>query len=313
MSERPVVVTGAAGFIGSHLSEALVERGHDVVGVDAFTDYYDPAIKRANLAKLANHPRFRLLEVDLGAADLSVLPADARWVFHLAAPPGGRASWGAEFAAYAHHNVLATQRVLERYRGSEVERVVVSSSSSVSGDAERMPTSETDLPRPYSPYGVTKLAAEHLALLYGRNFGLPVAALRYFTVYGPRQRPDMGFTRFLTALRDGKPLPLYGDGGQTRDFTYVADAVEANLAAAERGRGVYNVGGGSRVSVTRVLELLEVITGRRVKLDRLPPQPGDPRDTGADISRAEKELGWSPRVALEEGLARQWAWLEGAA
>jgi UDP-glucose 4-epimerase len=313
VSARPVVVTGAAGFIGSHLAEALIARGHDVVGVDAFTDYYDPAVKRANLSALAGNARFRLLELDLGKDDLRALPGDARWVFHLAAQPGVRASWGAEFAHYANHNVLATQRVLERYRGSGVEKVVVSSSSSVYGDAERMPTAETDLPRPFSPYGVTKLAAEHLGLLYGRNFGLPVAALRYFTVYGPRQRPDMGFHRFMRALRDGKPVPVYGDGGQTRDFTYVADAVEANLAAAEHGRGVYNVGGGSRVSVTRVLELLASVTGIAPAIDRQPPQPGDPRDTGADIARAKAELRWSPRVSLAEGLARQWAWLEGAA
>jgi UDP-glucose 4-epimerase len=309
----PVVVTGAAGFIGSHLSEALVAAGHDVVGVDAFTDYYDPAVKRSNLEALATNPRFRLLELDLGSADLAPLPAEPRWVFHLSAQPGVRASWGAEFSHYTHHNVLATQRLLERYRGTKVEKVVVSSSSSVYGDAERMPTSESDLPRPYSPYGVTKLAAEHLALLYGRNFGLPVVALRYFTVYGPRQRPDMGFHRFLGALLDDRPLPVYGDGGQTRDFTYVADAVAANLAAAERGRGVYNVGGGSRVSVTKVLELLASITGKAPRIDRQPAQPGDPRDTGADIARAKQELAWSPSVTLEEGLARQWAWQRGRA
>jgi UDP-glucose 4-epimerase len=311
LSTRPVVVTGAAGFIGSHLCEALVELGHEVIGVDAFTDYYDPAVKRANVAGLVRAKNFRLLELDLGADDLDALPRDARWVFHSAAQPGVRASWGAEFAHYAHHNVLATQRLLERYRGSDAERVVVASSSSVYGDAERMPTTETDLPRPYSPYGVTKLAAEHLTLLYGRNFGLPVVALRYFTVYGPRQRPDMGFHRFVTALLDGRPLPLYGDGGQTRDFTFVEDAVAANLAAAEKGNGVYNVGGGSRVSVLRVFEILGALAGRAPEIDRQPAQPGDPRDTGADIARAKADLAWSPRVALEEGLARQWAWQKG--
>jgi len=249
------VVTGAAGFLGSHLAESLLADGYAVVGVDCFTDYYDPAIKRKNLARLLPDPGFTLLPLDLGVDDLAPLPRHARWVFHQAAQPGVRASWGAEFAAYARHNVLATQRLLEHYKGSAVERVVVASSSSVYGDAERMPTTEDDLPRPYSPYGVTKLAAEHLALLYARNFALPAVALRYFTVYGPRQRPDMGFHRFLRAILGGGAIEVYGDGEQTRDFTFVADAVSANRAAARQGvpGRAYNVGGGSRVSVNHVL------------------------------------------------------------
>jgi len=309
------LVTGAAGFIGSHLCEALVARGFDVTGVDCFTDYYDPALKRRNVAGLLAGPRFRLLELDLSGADLAALPDGPQYVFHQAAQPGVRASWGAEFADYARHNVLATQRLLERYKGSDVQRVVVASSSSVYGDAEKMPTGEGDLPRPFSPYGVTKLAAEHLALLYARNFGMPAVALRYFTVYGPRQRPDMGFNRFIAALLAGKPIGVYGDGGQTRDFTFVADAVEANLAAAERGVAgrAYNVGGGSRVSVNHVLETLGKIAGRAPEVTHGAPQPGDPRDTGADIARARADLGWSPLVPLEDGLARQYAWQkEGA-
>ena len=309
------LVTGAAGFIGSHLCEALVARGFDVTGVDCFTDYYDPALKRRNVAGLLQGPRFRLLELDLSSADLAALPDAPRYVFHQAAQPGVRASWGAEFADYARHNVLATQRLLERYKGKAVERVVVASSSSVYGDAEKLPTGEGDLPRPFSPYGVTKLAAEHLALLYARNFGMPAVALRYFTVYGPRQRPDMGFNRFVAALLHGRPIGVYGDGEQTRDFTYIADAVEANLAAAERGvpGRAYNVGGGSRVSVNRVLETLGKIAGRAPEVTHGAPQPGDPRDTGADIARARADLGWSPKVRLEDGLARQYAWQkEGA-
>ena len=308
------VVTGAAGFIGSHLAEALVAAGHDVVGVDALTDYYSPAIKRSNVAALVAGPRFRLLELDLATDDLSALPARPRWVFHLAAQPGVRASWGEEFATYVQQNVLATQRVLERYKDAGVERVVVASSSSVYGDAERMPTREDDLPRPYSPYGVTKLAAEHLALLYARNFGVPAVAMRYFTVYGPRQRPDMGFSRFIRALLAGEAITLYGDGEQTRDFTFVADAVAANLAAAERGVAgtAYNVGGGSRVSVNDVLARLARLSERTPILERCPPQPGDPRDTGADIARARTDLGWAPTVALDDGLARQLAWQEGS-
>jgi UDP-glucose 4-epimerase len=314
VSER-AVVTGAAGFIGSHLCEALVARGMEVVGVDCFTDYYDPAIKRANVAALVQGPRFRLVELDLSSADLAELP-NARWVFHQAAQPGVRASWGAEFTEYTRHNVLATQRLLERYKGAPgLERVVVASSSSVYGDAERMPTGEGDLPKPYSPYGVTKLAAEHLALLYARNFGVPAVALRYFTVYGPRQRPDMGFHRFLTALLAGNEIPVYGDGEQTRDFTFVADAVAANLAAAEKGVNgrAYNIGGGSRVSVNHVLETIGNIAGRAPRIRHEAPQPGDPRDTGADIARARNDLGWTPRVALADGLAQQYAWQKGGA
>ena len=309
------LVTGVAGFIGSHLCEALVARGFEVVGVDCFTDYYDPAIKRRNVAGLRAGPRFTLLELDLSTADLSALPGGARWVFHQAAQAGVRASWGREFEGYVRHNVLATQRLLERYKGEEVERMVVASSSSVYGDAERMPTAEDDLPRPFSPYGVTKLAAEHLALLYARNFGVPAVALRYFTVYGPRQRPDMGFHRFITALLARKPITVHGDGEQTRDFTFVADAVSANLAAAGQGTPgrAYNIGGGSRVSVNHVLAELARITGVAPIVEHGPAQAGDPRDTGANIARARADLGWAPAVALADGLARQVAWQkEGA-
>src|SRR5580765_8394535 len=220
------LVTGAAGFIGSHLVERLLAAGHTVTGVDCFTDYYDPALKRGNLARALAHDRFRLLELDLGRDDLVALP-DVSVVFHQAAQAGVRASWGREFAAYVHHNVLATQRLLERYRDAGLERFVYASSSSVYGDAERFPTSETLLPRPFSPYGVTKLAGEHLTLLYGRNFGLPVVSLRYFTVYGPRQRPDMAFHKFCRALLQGEPIPVFGDGRQSRAFTYIDDAIEA--------------------------------------------------------------------------------------
>jgi UDP-glucose 4-epimerase len=313
--EGVAVVTGAAGFIGSHLVESLLAAGTPVVGVDCFTDSYDPAVKRRNLSAATRDPRFTLLTLDLGKDDLGSLPARPRWVFHQAAQAGVRASWGADFAAYTHHNVLATQRLLERYKGVDVERVVVASSSSVYGDAERMPTTEDDLPRPFSPYGVTKLAAEHLALLYARNFGLPAVALRYFTVYGPRQRPDMGFHRVIRAYLAGGPIEVYGDGEQTRDFTFVADAVRANLDAAVRGTAgrVYNVGGGSRVSVNHVLTTLAGLTHRSATIERGAAQPGDPRHTGADVARAQSELGWAPTVRLDEGLTRQVEWQEGRA
>ena len=306
------LVTGAAGFIGSHLVERLLAEGAHVTGVDCFTDTYDPALKRANIAGALAGRRFRLLDLDLGSADLGVLP-EVQVVFHLAAQPGVRSSWGAEFAAYVHHNVLATQRLLERYRGSALERFVYASSSSVYGEAERYPTDEDMLPRPLSPYGVTKLAGEHLTLLYGRNFGVPVVALRYFTVYGPRQRPDMAFHRFCRALLAGEPVVVYGDGRQSRDFTFVADAVEGNLRAWRNAarQGVYNVGGGSQVELLEAIRLLERVLGVEAKLRFEPRPPGDPQRTRAETSRVRAELGFVPAVGIQEGLAAQAEWARG--
>jgi nucleoside-diphosphate-sugar epimerase len=306
------LVTGAAGFIGSHLVERLLADGVTVTGVDCFTDYYDPALKRANLAQALAHPRFRLLELDLGAADLSALP-DVRVVYHQAAQPGVRASWGAEFAAYTHHNVLATQRLLERYRGSTLERFVYASSSSVYGDAERYPTDETLLPRPFSPYGVTKLAGEHLVMLYGRNFGVPVVALRYFTVYGPRQRPDMAFHRFCRAMLAGEPIAVYGDGKQSRDFTFIDDAVEANRRAWKdaKPQAVYNVGGGSQVEVLEAIAILEKALGVKANIRFEARPPGDPLRTRADAARLRADLGFAPSTPIERGLAAEAEWARG--
>lgn len=303
------LVTGAAGFIGSTLTDRLLADGVRVTGVDLFTDYYDPAIKRRNLEGALRHPGFTLLEIDLGADDLTTLP-EVDVVFHQAAQPGVRASWGREFAAYTHHNVLATQRLLERYRGSRLERFVYASSSSVYGDAETFPTPETLVPRPFSPYGVTKLAGEHLALLYGRNFGLPVTALRYFTVYGPRQRPDMAFHRFCRALLRGEPITVYGDGRQSRDFTYIADAVEANVRAWHRAapQSVYNIGGGSQVEVVQAIAKLEAALGVKAVLQHEPLPPGDPARTRADASRLAADLGYSTTVGIDEGLAAEAEW-----
>jgi UDP-glucose 4-epimerase len=306
------LVTGAAGFIGSHLTERLLADGVRVTGVDCFTDYYDAALKRRNLASALQHPAFRLIELDLAAADLSALP-DVNVVFHQAAQPGVRASWGAEFAVYTHHNVLATQRLLERYRGTQLERFVYASSSSVYGDAERYPTDETLLPRPFSPYGVTKLAGEHLVLLYGRNFGVPVSALRYFTVYGPRQRPDMAFHRFCRAMLRGEPIVVYGDGTQSRDFTFIADAIEANVRAWTRSaaQGVYNVGGGSQVEVREAIALLERFLGVAAQVRFEPRPPGDPLRTRADAERIRADLEFVPATPIEHGLAAEAEWARG--
>jgi UDP-glucose 4-epimerase len=309
------VVTGAAGFIGSHLALSLLADGHEVTGIDCFTDYYPRAVKEANLAPLRENARFRLVEERLQDGPLARHLAGAEQVFHLAAQAGVRASWGREFAHYTEHNVLATQRLLEAALEAGRPRIVYASSSSVYGDAGVLPLREDGPCRPVSPYGVTKLAGEHLAVLYHRNHGLPTVSLRFFTVYGPRQRPDMAFHRFLKAARDGQPITVYGDGSQTRDFTYVDDIVSAARAAALSGRpgSVYNVGGGERVALNEVLRLIESVTGRHLQIQRQEPQMGDMKDTFADTSAASRELGFRSTVALVEGLAREWQWIREVA
>lgn len=307
-----VVVTGVAGFIGSTLAQRLLDRGERVVGIDSFTDYYDVSIKRANVAGLRAYPRFDLRETRLESVAESDL-GDPRVIFHLAGQPGVRRSWGREFDAYTTSNIAATQNLLEvAARLPRLERIVNSSSSSVYGDAESFPTAETALPGPLSPYGVTKLAAEHLCGVYAADHGLAVTSLRYFTVYGPRQRPDMAFTRFLTAVRDGRPIEVYGSGNQVRDFTFVDDVVDANLAASEaghQGHRAFNVAGGSSASVNDVLEEIARITGRVPDVRRLDPARGDVLRTGGDTSRIRDEVGWVPRTPLTDGLERQWAWV----
>lgn len=305
------LVTGAAGFIGSTLAERLLADGADVVGLDCFTDYYARPLKEANVAPLRAHPRFAFVEAALQDADLDRVLDGVTHVFHLAAQAGVRKSWGSHFDVYVVNNIGATQRLLEHCTDRPLERFVYASTSSVYGDAADIPMREDTRPQPVSPYGVTKLAAEHLCFLYQASYGVPCCAVRYFTVYGPRQRPDMGFHRFLTAAIEGRPITRFGDGEQTRDFTFVADAVAATRAAGLHGvpGEVYNVGGGSRVSVNEVFDLVATVTGRPVELELLPPQRGDMRDTYADTSRARATLGFQPSVTLADGLLAEYQWL----
>lgn len=309
-----VIVTGAAGFIGSHLCDRLLADGHEVAGIDSFSDFYDRERKEQNLRDALSRPKFKLVEADLVDADLDRAVRSATVVFHLAGQPGVRPSWGADFDRYVHDNIVATQRLLEALRVAPPRRFVFASSSSVYGDAEMFPTRESSLPRPVSPYGMTKLAAEHLVFVYRRNFALPATALRYFTVYGPRQRPDMAFHRFMEALVDDQEIEIFGDGEQTREFTYVSDAVDGTIkaASADVDGEIINLGGGSRVSVNRVLGTLEEISRLPTRRKHLPAAPGDPRHTGASINVARESLGWEPRVSLRDGLTRQWEWFQEA-
>lgn len=305
------VVTGAAGFIGSHLSAALLDSGASVTGIDCFTDYYARPLKDANLATVKGRPGFSFVEGALQDLDLARILTGATHVFHLAGQAGVRKSWGGDFDVYIRDNVHATQRLLESMAGMPIQKYVYSSSSSVYGNDVPLPMRENTYLQPLSPYGVTKLAGEHLGHLYFANYGVPTVSLRYFTVYGPRQRPDMAFQRFLTSVRDGKSITVYGDGEQTRDFTFISDIVAANIAAATQGRpgSVYNIGGGSRVTLNHVLELIQKVTGKTVAIQREPEQKGDMRHTYADTSAARRDLDFNPRVSLENGLAQQYQWL----
>ena len=304
------LVTGVAGFIGSHLARALLDGGNEVTGVDSFTDYYDRSLKEANLQKLKqlkSAGSFKLIVGDVADLKTEQL-SDVDVVFHQAAQAGVRKSWGESFDAYTHNNVLATQKLLEVCRRLDLQRFVYASSSSVYGEVEELPVSENTLPCPVSPYGVSKLAGEHLVNLYHYNYGLPAVSLRYFTVYGPGQRPDMAFNIFIRSIFKGDRLQVFGDGNQTRDFTYIDDAVAANLLAAEKpgleGK-IFNIGGGSRVPINRVITILEEITGLKAKIDYHSPQKGDPRHTYADTSAARRMMGFAPRVQMGEGLKHQ--------
>ncbi len=308
-----VIVTGAAGFIGSNLVEALLSQGHHVIGVDRFTDYYDTRVKHRNLTHILRRPRFQLIQEDIRNLDWTSLLKDVDIVYHQAAQAGVRASWGEGFQAYTELNVNSTQVLLEAAKEANLSRFVYASSSSVYGNAMAFPTSETTLPQPVSPYGVTKLAAEHLCSLYHANYGVPTVSLRYFTVYGPRQRPDMAFHKFLKAALDDEPISVYGDGQQTRDFTFVKDAVAANLAAGivpEAVGEVFNIGGGSRITLRDTISIMEEVVGKPIAINYMESSKGDARHTCADGSKAQKLLDFTPSVSLQEGLTQEWEWVQ---
>jgi UDP-glucose 4-epimerase len=305
------LVTGAAGFIGSHLCERLLADGHAVLGVDSFLDNYARHFKEHNLGAFAHHPHFKFLEANLLRADLKALLSDVEIVFHLAAQPGVRSSWGKEFSRYTENNIMATQLLLEQTKDLRLKKFVYASTSSVYGDTDDLPMREDGSTRPVSPYGATKLAAEHLCHLYCKAYGVPTVALRFFTVYGPRQRPDMFFHIFMRALRRGDEVPLYDDGEQTRDFTYCGDIVDGMLGAAVYpGQGeVFNLGGGSEVSLLNAIALAEKVSGLKARLKRFDRQKGDVRHTSARIDQARAKLNYAPRVRLEEGLCAEWQWI----
>lgn len=309
---RTALVTGAAGFIGSHLSEALAADGWSVRGVDCFTPYYDVAAKRATAATIASADRITFIDADLRTADLGALLDGVGTVFHLAGQPGVRSSWSDGFDAHLQHNVAVTQRVLEAARIAGTQRVVYASSSSVYGNASEYPCVEdVTRPQPFSPYGVTKLAAEHLTRVYAENFGVHTVALRYFTVFGPRQRPDMALRRLIDAGLGGPPFPKHGSGAQRRDFTYVGDVVRATMLAGTDDVApgtVLNVAGGSDATLDRLIEIVAAAFDGRLPIEELPGQPGDVARTGGSIDRARELLGWEPVVPLEEGVAAQIAW-----
>ena len=302
------LVTGCAGFIGSHLTERLLKEGFQVTGIDSFTDYYARDIKEKNITDVLAHKDFSLLERDI--LQMDDFP-DVDYVFHQAAQAGVRGSWGKSFEIYTRDNIESTQRLLEFYKDKQVKKFVYASSSSVYGDVE-IPMREDAILRPYSPYGVTKLAAENLCYLYYRNYGVPVISLRYFTVYGPRQRPEMAINLFVKAILDGQAISVYGDGRQTRDFTYVDDVVKANLVSASHNSAgeVFNIGGGSHISVLELINKIETNLGKKAKLKHVGKQQGDVRDTLADTTKVRELLRWQPEISIDEGLKYYISWFQ---
>ena len=306
------LVTGAAGFIGSHLCRKLIKEGFSVAGIDSFTDSYPKWIKERNIKPLMREKKFKLLSSDLNDLELNKLLSKTDYVFHLAAQAGVRASWGENFSVYIKNNIEATQKLLEAAKNSRIKKFIYASSSSVYGFCPELPMSETSSLYPFSPYGVSKLAAEHLCFLYFKNYNVPTVSLRFFTVYGPGQRPDMAFHIFFKAIAEDKQITVYGDGKQTRDFTYVDDIIEANFSSLKNGvpGEIYNIGGGSRKKLEEIFPLIESICQKKIKINREEKQSGDVPHTLADIQKAHKELNYSPQTQLSDGLKEEWTWIQ---
>jgi UDP-glucose 4-epimerase len=305
MQMMKALVTGCSGFIRSHLTDKLLEQGYEVIGIDCFTDYYQRKIKETNISNALKSMNFKLIEEDI--LNMDKFP-EVDYVFHEAAQAGVRASWGKSFEIYTRNNIEATQRLLEFYKSKNIKKFVYASSSSVYGDAE-LPMKENSL-RPVSPYGVSKLAGENLCYLYWKNYGVPTVSLRYFTVYGPRQRPDMAIHKFVRAIHKGDEITIYGDGTQSRDFTFVDDAVAANILAAESFSigEIFNIGGGSRISVNRLIEIIKEKVGKEAKIKYIKKQKGDVRDTLADVNKARAMLNWQPKIDIHRGLSNYILW-----
>lgn len=301
------LITGCAGFIGSHLTDNLLQEGHEVTGIDCFTDYYSRQVKENNIKNALNHENFTLIEEDI--VDLPEFP-EVDYIFHQAAQAGVRASWGKSFDIYTRYNLLATQKLLEYYKDCEIKKFVYASSSSIYGNVDELPIREDTPKNPYSPYGVTKLAAENLCSLYFQNYGTPTVSLRYFTVYGPRQRPDMGINKFVHAILNDDIIEIFGDGSQTRDFTYVSDVVQANLLAARSDAAgeSFNIGGGSRISVTDLIGLIEDAAGKDAQIKYIEAQKGDVQHTYADVTKAGRLIGYKPTVGIGEGVKKYVEW-----
>lgn len=306
------LVTGTAGFIGSHLSRRLLKEGFSVIGVDSFTDYYPRWIKERNLSTLKSENNFSFLEEDINSLDLNRLLQNVDCVFHLAAQAGVRASWGQSFSEYIRNNIEATQRLLEESKEQPLHKFIYASSSSVYGYCPELPMSESSPLLPYSPYGVTKLAAENLCYLYSKNYGVPTISLRFFTVYGPGQRPDMAFHKFFKSTSENKPITVFGTGEQTRDFTYINDIIDAIFACIAHGQTgeTYNLGGGNRKMLKDLLPLFEEICRKKISVKWEEKQKGDVPHTLADIQKAKKDLGFAPRTAIDEGLSEEWRWIK---